>query len=93
MHKKLFSVLYAVNIISQALFTLLTPTALFFFISWFLVSKFSAPQWLYAVFIPIGVIIGLVCMVRFAISASEALERLEKQQKNNKKTGNTTNEK
>ena len=93
MHKKLFGVLYAINIISQAVFTLLIPTALGFGISWLLVTRAGAPEWLYAIFIPIGVIIGLVSMVKFAISAAEALERLEKQRKNNEKTGNTTDEK
>lgn len=93
MHKRLFSVLYAINIISQAIFTLLIPAALGFGISWLLVARAGAPGWLYAVFIPIGVIAGLISMVKFAIAAAEALERLEKQRKNNGKTGNTTDEK
>ena len=93
MHKKLFSVLYAINIISQAIFTLLVPAALGFGISWLLVAKAGAPEWIYAVFISIGIIAGLISMVKFAITASESLERLEKQRKNNNKTGNSTNEK
>ena len=93
MHKKLFSVLYAVNIISQAIFTLLIPLALGFGLAWLLVKSLDAPEWLYAVFIPLGVITGLVSMVKFAISASESLERLEKQRNNSKKTGNTNDEK
>ena len=93
MHKRLFSVLYAINIISQAIFTLLIPAALGFGAAWLLVSRFGAPEWLYAVLIPLGVIAGLVSMVRFAISASEALERLERQRKNNNKTGNNNDEK
>lgn len=93
MHKRLFSVLYAVNIISQAVFTLLMPTALGFFVAWLLVSKVGAPEWIYAVLITLGVVSGLVSMVKFAISASENLERLERQRKNNKKAGNNTDEK
>jgi len=93
MHKKLFSVLYAINIISQAIFTLLIPAALGFGLAWLFVTKCNAPEWLYAVLIPLGIVAGLVSMVKFAISASEGLERLERQRNNNEKTGNTTDEK
>ena len=93
MHKKLFSVLYAINIISQAIFTLLIPAGLGFGAAWLLVSRLAAPEWLYAVFISVGILAGLISMVRFAISAAEGLERLDRQRKNNEKTGNTTDEK
>ena len=78
--------MYAINIIAQAVFNLLTPAALMFCIAWLFVNKVSAPEWLYAVLIPLGIIAGLVSMVKFVISATSALERLEKQTKN-KKTG------
>ena len=87
MHKRLFSVMYAVNIISQAIFTLLMPAALGFCLAWLFVAKMGAPEWLYAVLIPIGIIAGLISMVKFAISASESLERLEKQRNNKKRFG------
>ena len=79
MYKKFVSTLYALNIIAQCIFTLLTPTALAFLISWLLVKHAALPEWLYAIFLPLGVISGLVSMVKFAISASEGLERLEKE--------------
>lgn len=79
--------MYAINIIAQAVFSLLTPAALMFCVAWLLVKKAAAPEWLYAVLIPVGIIAGLVSMVKFVISAASALERLEKQTKNNKKTG------
>ena len=79
--------MYAINIIAQAVFSLVTPAALMFCVAWLLVTKASAPEWLYAVMIPVGIIAGLVSMVKFVISATSALERLEKQAKNNKKTG------
>ncbi len=93
MHKKLFSVLYAINIISQAIFTLLLPAALGFCLSWLFVAKLGAPRWLYAVLITVGVITGLVSMVKFSIAAAEGLERLDKQNKNSNKTGHNKNEK
>ncbi len=86
MYGKLVSALYALNIIIQAILTLLTPTALMFGLAWLLVSKCGAPEWLYAVLIPIGVPAGLASMVKFVITAAEGVERLEKERENNKKS-------
>lgn len=84
MNNRLFGFLYAVNIIGHAIFTLLTPAALMFGLSWLLVSRAGAPSWLYAIFISIGVIAGLVSMVKFVISATSNLERLEKENRKGK---------
>ena len=84
MNNKLFGFLYAVNIIGQAIFTLLTPAALMFGISWLLVSRAGASSWIYAVFISVGIIAGLVSMVKFVINATSNLERLEKQNRKGK---------
>ena len=94
MRNKLFSVLYAVNIVSQAIFTLITPAALLFGIDFLLVKYADFPKWTYAIASPIGVLMGLVSMTRFVISATAALERLEKQDERNKKqkTGNNKDE-
>ncbi len=79
MYKRFVGVLYALNIIIQAIVTLLTPAALMLLTSWLLVKYLSAPEWLYAVLLTIGFLAGLISMVRFVISAAEGLERLEKQ--------------
>ncbi len=92
MHKKFFGFLYGLNIISQAIFSLLTPAALLFALSWLLVRYTGAPEWLYTIFITVGVLAGLVSMVRFAITASENLERLENSKENKEKTGKPSNE-
>lgn len=84
MYKNFVSSLYVLNIIIQCIFTLLSPAALMLLVSWLLVSKAGAPGWLYAPLIIVGVLVGLVSMVRFAIVASEGLERLEKQKKEDK---------
>ena len=81
MYKKLVSALYMMNIVAQSIVTLLIPAGLMFLLSWLLVSKCSAPTWLYAVLIPIGVISGFVSMIKFVIRAGESVERLEKQNK------------
>ena len=85
MHNRLFSFLYGINILGQAIFTLITPAAITFLISWLFVSKVGAPSWLYAILIPIGIIAGLISMVRFVIAATANLERLEKNNKGNNK--------
>jgi len=93
MKSKLFSVLYAMNIVMQALFDLAAPAALLFFISWLFVKRVGAPEWIYAITIPVGILIGLYSMVRFIITATAALTRLEDQgkgrpsDKNNKSNG------
>ena len=93
MQNKLFSVMYAINIVMQAILTLITPAALMFFIALLFIKRVGAPEWLYAVLIPIGVIGGLVSMVKFALSATTGLERLEKQTNNKTKTERDKNEK
>ena len=85
--------MYALNIIAQAIFSLLTPAALMFAISWLFVSKAGAPEWIYAITVTVGIIAGLISMVKFVLSSASALERLEKQIKNKGKTGHNNNEK
>lgn len=80
MNKKI-SVLYSLNIIFQAIFDLVLPTALAFLLAMLFIGKLGAPKWLYAIFIPIGAVIGFVAMIRFIITACAGLERLEKQGK------------
>ena len=84
MYRNLVGALYVLNIVFQAIFTLLTPPAIFFFINYLCVSKLSFPKWTYAVSLSVGFILGIISMIKFAISASEGLERLEKQRKNKK---------
>ena len=71
--------MYSLNIIAQAIFSLGTPTALLFGVGWLLVSRAGAPTWIYAILLPLGILTGLVSMVKGVISATSALERLEGQ--------------
>ena len=91
MYKKIISAMYALNIVMQALFSLVTPALFLFGLSYILIRFAGAPRWIYAIGISVGILIGLVSMIRFAITASENLERLEKSQENKKKRN--TNEK
>ena len=85
MYKRFVSAMYVMNIIAQAIVTLLIPAALMFFISWLFVAKCGAPEWLYAVLITLGIISGFISMIRFVIQASEGLERMENERKSKTK--------
>lgn len=91
MYKKLVGALYIMNIVSQAIFTLLFPILLGFGIAWLLVSYLCAPSFLYVIFIMLGVFCGLYSMVKFVMSAMSAYERLEKEHTESKKTNKMGN--
>ena len=84
MHNKLFSFLYAINIVSQAIFSLLVPVGLMILAAWLMVDRVGAPKFVYAIAIALGFLIGLYSMVRFVITATANLERLENQEKKDK---------
>ena len=84
MYRNLVSALYVINIVSQAIFTLLIPPALFFGVNYAVIAWLDFPKWTYAISLSLGFILGIVSMIKFAIPASEALERLEKQRSSKK---------
>ena len=86
-YKKLVGALYMLNIIAQSIVTLLIPAGIMFLISWFCVEKFSAPTWLFAVLVPIGVISGFISMIRFVIRAAEGVERMDNSNKKKNRNG------
>ena len=83
MYGKFVSAVYLLNIIFQSFFDLAMPIGVSILASWLLVEKASAPGWIYAPLVVIGVIIGFSSMIRFILSAMKALDRLE-EQKNGK---------
>ena len=84
MQNKLFSFLYAINIVSQAIFSLLVPVGLLFAAAWLLVIRAGAPKVVYAVAIILGFFIGIYSMIRFVMTATTHLERLENQENKDK---------
>ena len=70
------------NIVAQAIFTLITPAALFFAIAFLSVRYLSAPEWIYAIALVIGLLMGFYSMIKFVLSAMRNLERLEEQREN-----------
>ena len=90
--KEGYSAIYVINIVFQAIFTLLWNIGLALAISYASVEWLSAPDWIYVPLIIIGVIFGFVSMVRFIIGAMNALDRIESDRKkkikaNGKKNG------
>ena len=85
MYKKIVYATYTLNIVFHALFTLIFPAALLFFIAYLLVSRAGAPEWLYAPFIVVGFISGFISMIKFVLSAFQNLDRLRESQNDSKK--------
>ncbi len=95
-YKKFVSVMYVLNIVFQAIFTLATPIALGILASWLLTEYAGTPPWIYAPLVILGVLSGFYSMVKFVLSAGRALERLEAEQNENDKnkdSGNNNEEK
>lgn len=76
--RKTYSAFYVMNIVFQSIFTILFNVGTALLLSWLFVEKLGAPDWLYAVLIILGVLTGLISMVRFILSSMTALDRLEK---------------
>ncbi len=93
MYKGLVGALYVLNIVFQAFLTLLTPIGLGVLISWLLVTYAGVGGWIYALLVILGVLSGLVSMVKFVLAASKGYERLEKEQNERKKSKRNANNK
>ena len=78
-YRKFMNAMYAFNVILQAFFSLVAPAALGLVLAWLLVSKLGAPEFLYAILIVVGLILGFISMIRFVITAMSGIERLEEE--------------
>ena len=81
--RRAYSFIYITNIVFQAIFTLLFHIVTGLLLSWLLVEKFGLPNFIYAILIIIGVIIGLLSMIKFILVSMRALDHLEKSHKEN----------
>ena len=85
MHKKIFSALELLNILFQAFYTLALPIGIGARAA-FLLTKFaSAPSWIWAVLLIIGVFVGLYSMIKYILTATGGIDRRDKQEKQMKK--------
>ena len=78
---KFLHFMHWVNILMQAIFSLLFPVALGLGGAYLLVKYASVGSWIYAVLILLGVFSGLVSMVRFILIASRSVVALEEAEK------------
>ena len=81
MRNQAVSFMYALNIVLQSLFSLLFSTAIFVGIAYLSVTYLGIGEWIYIPAVLVGLVLGVISMVRFIISAMAGLERLEKQKK------------
>ncbi len=84
MRGQTISFVYVLNIIFQALFSLIFSIALMFGLGYLAVDVWGAPDWLYIPLILIGVGTGLVSMVKFILAAMQGLDRLEREREKRK---------
>ena len=83
--KNFMNAMYAFNIILQAFWSLLFPIGASVLLGWLLTEKCGMGSYIFVILILLGVLAGIVSMIRFLLSALAGLERLEKEQedKNN----------
>lgn len=91
MYKKLVSALYLLNIVSQAIFTLILPIGIGALIAYLLTKYASAASWVWALLIVLGALSGIYSMIKFILSAMAGLDRLEKEHTTKEKKENSGN--
>ena len=92
MYKKFITPIYTVTILFQSFFSLLTPIGLMWLFAWLLNTYAGVEAWIFAVFILIGVFIGLYSMISFIIKASRALEYLEREARKEERSRSERND-
>ena len=77
------SLMYGLNIVMQAIFTLLMSVGVFVGIAYLLSAKAGVGEWVYIPAVIVGLAIGVVSMMKFIYCAMLGLERLERQRDSN----------
>jgi F0F1-type ATP synthase assembly protein I len=78
MYKRFISAFQMLNILFQSLYCLVLPVGIGALVSYLLTKFASAPKWIWAIFITLGVFSGLYSMVKYILIATKALENLDK---------------
>lgn len=79
MHKKIFNALELLNILFQAFYTLALPIGIGALASFLLTKYASAPSWIWAVLLIVGVFIGLYSMIKYILTATSGMDKRNKQ--------------
>lgn len=80
MYKRFVNSLYVLNILFQAIFTMLVPVGLGALGAYLLTTLAGVGGWIWAVLIILGVFTGIYSMIKYVLVAMAALERLERGQ-------------
>ena len=83
--KNFMNAMYTFNIILQAFWSLLFPIGAGLLFGWLLTEKCGMGNFIFVILILLGVLVGIVSMIRFLLSALAGLERLEKEQEDKNK--------
>lgn len=78
-YRKFISAFQMLNILFQALYSLVLPIGIGALVSFLLTRYASAPKWIWVVLLVIGTFAGLYSMIKFILTATAGLERMEKQ--------------
>ena len=79
MHHKILNAFKLLNMLFQGFYTLALPIGVGAVASFLLTKYASAPSFIWAIFLTLGVFIGLYSMIRFILSSLDSMSRLEKQ--------------
>ena len=79
MPKKVFSVVYAMNYLSQAAFSLLFPAGAFILGGWLLNRYCGVGRWVLILAIVLGVVLGFGSMISFLLKTSHAIDPTAKE--------------
>ena len=77
MPKKVFRVAYAINFLTQAIYTMIFPAALFIGGGWLLQSKCGWGKWVMILGVVLGVLTGIFSFFRFIMVTSKQLDSKE----------------
>ena len=77
--RRAVSFLYVLNIIFQALFSLLFSIGFFLLLGWVSTTYWNFPPWVYVPLILFGVVVGTISMIKFILAATRSLDNLERQ--------------
>lgn len=75
MHKKLYDILFAINIVFQAAISGVVPGGLLFSLVYFLNRRFVLGDLFYALGITFSVLVGVYSLFKYAINATNILEK------------------
>ena len=79
MHKKIFNSVQLLNMLFQALYTLVLPVAIGAALSFVLTKYASAPSFVWALLLTAGVLVGLYSMIKYILFAISAQKRLDEE--------------